>query len=233
VFVKFRRKSAEEVEWGEVKAEAVDDDAPDDLDDDLDDDDDGDEPPAAGPALGPHDAEGAPDDGYARVDLGSLLIPAADGLELRLQVDEATDEVRAALLTSNEGALELRAFAAPRNGDLWSEVRPKIAADFAQRGGTASAGEGPWGPELACQLTVNTPDGRTGTQPSRIIGINGSRWMLRATLLGRAAVDESQAHAWEEIIGRILVRRGDGAMPVGSELPLQVPAGGVMRGSDG
>ena len=93
------------------------------------------------------------------------------------------------MLASPEGALELRAFAAPRGGDLWSEVRPRIAADMAQHGGVATEREGRFGTELVCQLTVSRGDGTSGTQPSRIIGINGPRWMLRATLLGRPATD--------------------------------------------
>ena len=181
------------------------------------------------PEIGPYDISDFVEDDYARVDLGSLYLPAAEGLELRLQVDENTQEVRAAMLASNEGAVEVRAFAAPRNADLWADVRPKIAADFAQRGGTATEQQGPWGVELACQLTVKTPDGQTGTQPSRIIGINGPRWMLRATLLGRAAIDASQKQAWEEVIQRIVVRRGDHAMPVGDELPLRMPSGNATR----
>ncbi len=59
-----------------------------------------------------------------RLDLGSLLITPEPGRELRLQVDERTQAVQAVLLAGSDGALELRAFAAPRNGDLWSEVRP-------------------------------------------------------------------------------------------------------------
>lgn len=208
--MKFRRKSADPVE---TEAEAT--------------------PDASAveetPASGPYDAESAPADGFPRLDLGALLLPAVEGVEVRMQVDEGTDEVRSVLLAINEGAIELRAFAAPRNGDLWGEVRPRIAADFAQRGGTATEHDGRWGPELHCQLTVNLPDGRTGTQPSRIIGINGSRWMLRATLLGRAAIDADTATTWESVIEKVFVRRGDQAMPVGSELPLRVPAGGEMR----
>ena len=77
-----------------------------------------------------------------------------EGAELRLQVDEQTGEVQSVMLAGEEGALELRAFAAPRNGDLWSEVRPQIAADVAQHGGTATEREGRWGTELVCQMQV-------------------------------------------------------------------------------
>lgn len=174
-------------------------------------------------AVGPFDVDDLPDDGVLRVDLGSLLIEPEDGRELRLQVDEASGDVQAVVLAGADGALELRAFAAPRGGDLWSDVRPQIAADMAQHGGIASEREGRFGTELVCQLTVNRGDGKTGTQPSRIIGINGPRWMLRATLLGRPATDLEGSTAWEDTITRVVVRRGSAAMPVGDVLPVALP----------
>jgi hypothetical protein len=70
---------------------------------------------------------------------------------------------------------------------------------------------------------VKTADGRTGTQPSRVIGVNGERWMLRATLLGRPAAEIDSAGTWEDVIERVVVRRGVQAMPVGAELPLTLP----------
>lgn len=175
------------------------------------------------PVTGPFDVDDLPDDGHERVDLGSLLIAPEPERELRLQVDESTGEVQAVVLAGAEGALELRAFAAPRNGDLWSEVRPQIAADMAQHGGTASEREGRFGTELVCNLTVQLPDGSTAQQPSRIIGVNGPRWMLRATLLGRPAMEVEGSEVWEDAIERVAVRRGEGAMPVGDVLPVVLP----------
>ena len=127
------------------------------------------------------------------------------------------------VLAGPEGAVELRAFAAPRGGDLWADVRPQIAAEYAQRGGTATEREGRYGTEMFCQLTVRTEDGRTAAQPSRIIGVNGPRWMLRATLLGRPAIEPEAAGLWEDAIAAVVVRRGTVAMPVGAELPLTLP----------
>lgn len=176
------------------------------------------------PAVGPFDVDELPEDGVERVDLGSLLIAPEDGRELRLQVDETTGEVQSVMLAGSDGAVELRAFAAPRGGDLWSDVRPRIAADMAQHGGVATEREGRFGTELVCQLTVNRGDGTTGTQPSRIIGINGPRWMLRATLLGRPAMEPDSASAWEDTITKVAVRRGGAAMPVGDLLPVRLPA---------
>lgn len=175
------------------------------------------------PAAGPFDADDLPADDPDRVDLGSLLVLPEAGRELRLQVDESTGEVQAVVLAGPDGAVELRAFAAPRNGDLWAEARPQIAADMARRGGTATEREGRFGPELLCQISVQRADGSTGVQPSRIIGINGPRWMLRATLLGRPATDVESSQAWEETISSVAVRRGSAAMPVGDVLPVTLP----------
>lgn len=201
--MKFRRKSAgpgaDEVETPEEVAPAT-------------------------PRVGPFDVDELPEDGVERVDLGSLLIAPEEDRELRLQVDETTGEVQSVMLASADGAVELRAFAAPRGGDLWSDVRPRIAADMAQHGGVATEREGRFGTELVCQLSVTRGDGTTGTQPSRIIGINGPRWMLRATLLGRPATDPDGSTAWEDTITRVAVRRGGAAMPVGDLLPVTLPA---------
>lgn len=200
--MKFRRKSAVDQAGGTVDetSQATPDAAPD----------------------GPCDAEDVPDDGLERIDLGSLLIAPPADRELRMQVDEATGQVQSVMLAGPDGAVELRAFAAPRHGDLWSEVRPKIAADMAQRGGTATEREGRFGSELVCEIKVTRPEGEA-VQNSRIIGINGSRWLLRATFLGRPARDAEASADWEDLLTRVAVRRGGDPMPVGEPLPLVLP----------
>jgi len=204
----FRRRS---------RSESVEPDALDDAQvEDADSEDDG-------PADGPWDADGVVDDGIDRIDLGSLRVAPTEGTELRLQVDEQTGEVQSAMLAGDEGAIELRAFAAPRGGDLWSEVRPQIAADISQHGGTATERDGRWGVELVCQMQVLMPDGTQGMQPSRIVGINGARWLLRATFLGLPAVEPDRAQLWEDALSAVVVQRGTHAMPVGDPLPLVLP----------
>ncbi|QIX26462.1 DUF3710 domain-containing protein [Nocardioides sp. JQ2195] len=162
-------------------------------------------------------------DGVERVDLGSLLIAPAEGLELRLQVDEASREVQSVLIAGPNGAVEVKAFAAQRNGDLWSDVRRQIASETARQGGTATEVEGDHGTELVCQRTVRTAEGTTGQQPSRIVGFNGPRWFLRATYLGRPAVAPDEAGPWEEAVASMVIRRGDGPMAPGEQLPLSLP----------
>lgn len=183
--------------------------------------------PAVAPAPeaatdGPFDESQVTGDGVERVDLGSLLIPPGER-ELRLQVDEASGTVQSVMLAAPDGALEMQAFAAPRNGDLWSTVRPQIVADITGRGGKAEEREGRFGPELVCQVPTKMPDGTVGLQPARILGINGERWLLRASFRGRPAVELDDAGDWEDALAQVVVRRGVGAMPVGEPLPAILP----------
>jgi hypothetical protein len=177
-----------------------------------------------GSVEGPWDSGALPDDGIDRIDLGSLRVAPYVEAELQLQVDEQTGEVQSAMLAGEQGALELRAFAAPRNGDLWSEVRPQIAADVSRHGGTATERPGRWGTELICQMQVVLPDGSQAIQPSRIVGINGERWLLRATFLGQPAVEPESAQGWEDALAAVVVHRGSEAMPSGDALPLVLPS---------
>lgn len=172
---------------------------------------------------GPFDVSQVEGDGIDRADLGSVLVPAIADRELRLQVDEQSGLVRAVMLAGSDGACEFQAFAAPRNGNLWDDVRPQIAEDMARRGGQATEREGRWGTELVCQMPVTRPDGTEATQPSRIVGINGDRWMLRASFLGRPALDPDGTSEWEDALAQVVVRRGEQAMPVGEPLPVKLP----------
>ncbi len=182
------------------------------------------EPEVVSPAgPGPWDSSQVRNDGVERVDLGSLLLPALDGREVRLQVEEQTGVVRSVLLAGADGAMEIQVFAAPRNGDLWGTVRPQIAEDLTRRGAQHSEREGRWGVELVCQLPVQRPDGSPAVQLSRIVGINGPRWLLRATFMGVPATDPDNAGEWEDTLAQVVVHRGEGAMPVGELLPVVLP----------
>lgn len=181
---------------------------------------------SATPVTGPYDADAFTleqlEDG-TRIDLGSLLIQPQGEMELRLQVDEDSGAVLAAVLVTEEAALELRAFAASRSASLWDEIRPGIAAETARMGGTATPTEGEFGPELTCLVPVQDADGQPATQASRVIGIDGPRWLLRAALMGRPVVEPETAAVWEETIRQVVVRRGNGPMAPGAALPLELP----------
>ena len=228
--MKFGRKSKAEAPQPEADETVSDDVEADeaadaDLDETAADGSDALEVTEDAPADGPYDISevDVDNDGIQRVDLGGFLISPSEGHELRLQVDEASQQVQSVMVAGDDGAVELRAFAAPRNGDLWEDVRRQIASETSRAGGTATEREGRWGTELECQVQVRTPEGRSGTQPSRIAGINGNRWFLRATYLGRPAVNPDRAADFEDVVARVVVRRGDAAMAPGDPLPVELP----------
>ncbi|TDD20421.1 DUF3710 domain-containing protein [Kribbella turkmenica] len=160
-----------------------------------------------------------------RIDLGALVITGQPGMELRLQVDEQSGQVQAILLVLEDSALELRAFAAPKTAGIWSEVRREIAAEASRMGGTATESEGPFGTELVLVVPVEDPDGQIFSQTSRVVGVDGPRWLLRATVLGRAAVEPDAAAPMEATLRSTIVVRGAEPMAVRESLPLRLPPG--------
>jgi Protein of unknown function (DUF3710) len=175
--------------------------------------------------LGPYDVSEVDydEEDDSRINLGSLILTGRDGMELRLQVDESTGAVAAALLVTEEGAVELRAFASPRNGDIWGDVMRSIRSEAARQGGTATEVDGPWGKELHLMVTGQDENGNTITQPSRIAGITGPRWLLRATFFGKPAVEPDPDGPLEQAVRDIIVDRGATAMAPGDFLPLNLP----------
>jgi hypothetical protein len=168
------------------------------------------------------------DDDVLRVDLGSMVVTAFAGAELRLQVSEETQQIVSAMLISENAssALELGAYAAPRSGGLWAELRDEMITSATEVGGDASLAVGPFGVELRRLLPVTTPEGEEGYQPSRMWVVEGPRWLLRGIVYGEAALTEGLEPPVAELLDafrRVVVRRGDEAMAPGDLLPLAMP----------
>jgi hypothetical protein len=171
---------------------------------------------------GPWDSSERPGDD-AVVDLGGLRLPGREGMELRLEVDEATGTVNGVAVVLGGSAVLLHAYAAPRSEGIWSEIRAEIAAGVTRQGGTATDTEGPFGPELLVRLPVRTPEGRTGHQVQRFAGVDGPRWFLRAVFQGPAAQDAAAAAELESVVRDVIVVRGAEAMAPRELLPLRLP----------
>ena len=190
---------------------------------------DGSEPDNTGgrsPGRGPWDAtevEGPGD----RLDVGSLWLPLVDGVELQLQLDEATGQVTGVFVVLEQSAVQLQAFAAPRREGIWREIREEIAAGITEQGGTADVVPGPFGDELMARVPGTQPDGKVGFQPLRFTGIDGPRWLLRAVFHGRAAIDPDAAQALEALVADVVVVRGSEPMGPRELLPLHLPAAAV------
>lgn len=187
----------------------------------------GSQPPAARQG-GPYDATEVTDPGDGRVDLGGVWIPGSEGLEVRVEADQATGAVVAVTLVLGDSALQVQPFAAPRTEGIWVEVRAEIRAGITQQGGTADEVEGPLGPELRTRVPVRREDGGSAIEPARFLGVDGPRWFLRGVLTGRAAVEPGADEALLRLFRDVVVVRGASPMAPRDPIPLRLPteAGG-------
>ncbi|WP_346959008.1 DUF3710 domain-containing protein [uncultured Arthrobacter sp.] len=171
-------------------------------------------------SAGPYDvSEIENQDGY--VDLGALLIAPREGLQLRLEVEEATQRVVAVTMDLDSSSLQLQAFAAPRSEGLWDEIREQIGQSVGSQGGQVEEIEGHFGIELVAKLPAG--DGSDGYRVARFIGVDGPRWFLRGVLGGEAALDRAAAAGLEELFRQIVVVRGENPMPPRDLLQLRLP----------
>lgn len=157
------------------------------------------------------------------VDLGSLRIEPKRGMQLRLEVEKASNRVIAVTLEYHNSTLQLQAFAAPRSSGLWHGIRAQIIEQVLSQGGKATEQDGAFGPEVSAVVPVQT-GGAFGNRPVRFIGIDGPRWFLRGVIGGAAALDPEAAESIHEMIRSVVVVRGTTPMPPRDLLPLRVPA---------
>ena len=173
-------------------------------------------------ANGPFDeSEITSHDGY--VDLGALLITPSEGLQLRLEVEEATQRVVAVTLDLNGSSLQLQAFAAPKTEGLWDEIREQIGQSVGAQGGHVEEIEGTFGAELVAKLPAGLPDGSQGYRVARFVGVDGPRWFLRGVLGGPAALEREAAEPLEALFRQVVVIRGGSPMPPRDLLQLRLP----------
>lgn len=175
---------------------------------------------------GPFDIEEADlaDPDLPRVDLGALRIPGIAGLTLQVEADQSTGQISLITAAKEDGAVQLQAFAAPKSGGLWAEIRDEIRSELETGKVQHSEANGPFGPEVRALMPVTTPDGRPALQPVRFVGIDGPRWFLRAVFLGRAAMEPDPSDELHFLVRQCLVVRGPDAMAPRTLLPLQLPA---------
>lgn len=198
-----------------------------------------DESMSAGARAATFDRSGGPKDSTevespeGRLDLGALWMPLVEGMELQLQMDEASGQVTGVFVVLGDSAVQMQAFAAPRSEGIWREVCDEIAAGITEQGGTADPGYGTFGRELLARVPTQQPDGKVGFQPLRFTGVDGPRWLLRAVFHGRAAIEPENARPLEEMVAQVVVDRGAEPMGPRELLPLHLPAGAeVVPGAD-
>ena len=177
-----------------------------------------------GDERGPWDVEdeNVPDyDEY--LDMGSYYLPFLKGIELRVKANRATQQVLGTTITYGSSSVEIEAFAAPKTLGLWDDVR----ADLIEANKDAKEVEGVFGTELALPVTVK--GGRKVL--TRIVGVDGPRWMLRGIFSGKAATDPEgeEAKALSQFFADIVVERGDNPLAPRDLIPMHPPVAPAER----
>ena len=177
-----------------------------------------------GDERGPWDVEdeNVPDyDEY--LDMGSYYLPFLKGIELRVKANRATQQVLGTTITYGSSSVEIEAFAAPKTLGLWDDVR----ADLIEANKDTKEVEGVFGTELALPVTVK--GGRKVL--TRIVGVDGPRWMLRGIFSGKAATDPEgeEAKALNQFFADIVVERGDDPLAPRDLIPMHPPVAPAER----
>lgn len=189
-----------------------------------------------------------------RLDFGSLQVPIGPGVEVQVNLEPSefdaegnpvNGRIVAITVIAGESSMQLQALAAPKRSGIWDELRKELAEEITENAqGQVQEAEGPFGPELHAmvpapltpeileqmppemreQIPQEVIDQGYAWQPLRFVGVDGSRWFLRAVVTGAAVQDEEQWQFLEDLFRQVVVVRGDQPMPPRELLELTLPA---------
>ena len=151
------------------------------------------------------------------LDLGSLVIPAGDGVHIRVQADDQ-GWVSDLVLDYEGSAMQLGVFAADPGHAIWAEVRDEIRAALFEDGEAAQPVPGEFGVDLLTQVLSDD-----GPVSLRFIGIDGPGWMVRGVIQGAATTDPHRAEPFLACLRGLRVVRGEAALLERTPLPLRLP----------
>lgn len=181
------------------------------------------EPSEDAPKHGPYDAhERDWSQGY--LDFGPLKIPAIAGLQLQPQfAQDKKSVVRLGIVVGNS-VLQVLVAAGPKSGGGWKKVLEGTKESFENQGAEVKYNEnGPWGEEILALVPVKTQDGRPASSPTRVIGMDGDRWILRVDIMGPAAVEQKAFNVAATIINNLVVERDAEPRPPLSVITMTIP----------
>ncbi len=185
-----------------------------------------DEPAADERPKGPFDITEVETTDFSKgyMDLGAIKVPIRKNVSYRLEQEQAKQKVFAVSAVHENSTLQIQAFAAPRSGGQWEEIRQEMYDQNKNaQGATVTVEEGEFGNELLIRIPAELPDGRKGERIARFLGIDGPRWMIRAMFMGKAALQKEHAELLSEILKNTVIDRGERPLPARQMLELTPP----------
>lgn len=171
---------------------------------------------------GPWDAsEHSTAEGY--LDFGALRIPAIGGIQIQPEIAPDGGTVRGLNVVVGASVIRLMVFSAPKSGNSWNELRAKTIEALTEQKAKVRERQGRWGSEIHAMLTGQLPDGRAVSLTTRIMGVEGPRWVLRGDIQGPAATEEEAFKQISQVVDQLVVFRDQSPYPPHAALPLTVP----------
>lgn len=178
-------------------------------------------------SAGPFDSHEI-DDARPYIDFGSLRVLARDDIQLRVEVEDATNRVVAVSIDLGASSLQVQAFAAPRSEGLWHEIRQEMLDSVVGQGGEVEVRVGSLGQEILAKVPLTNEHGvAAGYRVARFVGVDGPRWFLRGVIAGAAINDPRAAADVDDLFRSLIVVRDNTPLPPRDLLPLAVPGGTV------
>lgn len=183
--------------------------------------------PADRASAGPFDSSEVEFNG-PYLDLGAIKLPTKDGMQVRVEVEEASQRIVAVTLDFDDSSLQLQAFSAPKSEGLWHTIRQQLSDSVVAQGGSAEARVGSLGPEILAKIPITDASGtQVGTRFTRFVGVDGPKWFLRGVIAGAAITDPKAAADIDDLFRSITVHRDANPLPPGDLLTLQMPGGTI------
>ena len=166
-------------------------------------------------------------DDIERLDFGCVVLTPFDGMQVQLQVDQATQRVQAALVMNGNSAIEIALFAAPAHTSMVADVRRDMISATQAQGGRVALAEGPFGTEIRRAVPLKDSKGNDAVHISRTWFAQGPRWLLRGVVMGEAGQASGTDGVTEllyEFFANTVVRRDSTPRVPGDLIPMTLPA---------
>lgn len=154
------------------------------------------------------------------LDIGALYLPYIEGISLRLKANQEDGSVVGANVSLKGASLEIEAFAAPKSQGLWDSVRADLLANNPE----AKEVEGTFGTELMLPVHVGKQ-----TVMTRVVGVDGPRWMLRGIFTGTAVHKGEMKKTFDQYLQDIVVNRGEEPLAPRDLIPMHGPITPAQR----
>lgn len=156
-------------------------------------------------------------------DFGVFLVPKIPGIAVHPDNPLSENSFSALTVQVGKAAVELIAVAAPKSTGLWDDLRLDIRGETTRQGNTCEERKGTFGTELWVQMAAQAPNGQRGHINIRYCGVDGPNWFLRMVFNGAISPDDSDMQALEEVLGKLVVVRGDKPMTPRTIIPVVLP----------